>query len=295
MSEQPRAPGERALATAIAASLALAMVKFVVGVFSGSMVVLASAADSFADAAMSGLNRWGYRFARSPADSDHPWGHGKIEGALASGQGLLLFGIVVSLVASAVSRIANPVMPEVGLAAGVLVGSGAVSGALTWSLSRASAKDRSVVLQSDAAHYRVDLMTHAAAVAGLIAVGFTGLPWLDPVIAIAMAGLMGREAWRVLSEGAAELMDEALPPEDVAKVQAVLEHNADLVLDFHDLRTRRSGPRVFVEVHAELDPRMQLCDAHQLVQDICRQIREALPEARVLVHPDAGGLEDIVD
>jgi len=287
--------GESALGGAIVASAVLALVKFAVGVSTGSMVVLASAADSFADAAMSAINRWGYRFARTPADEEHPWGHGKIEGALASGQGLMLGGIVISLIASAISRMADPIMPEVGPAAGVLVLSAAVSGGLTWSLSRASAGERSVVLEADAAHYRVDLMTHAAAVVGLVVVGLTELPWLDPVIAIAMALLMAREAWSVFFEGMAEVMDQALPPEEQALVESVLAGNVDLVRDFHGLRTRRSGPRVFVEVHAVLEPDMRLADAHLLVQDIAGQIQSALPGARVLVHPDAGGLEDHIE
>ena len=287
--------GERALGGAIVASAALALVKFGVGVATGSMVVLASAADSFADAAMSGINRWGYRFARSPADAEHPWGHGKVEGALATGQGLMLGGIVISLIASAVSRIASPVMPEVGPAAGILVMSAAVSGALTWSLTRARAGERSVVLEADAAHYKVDLLTHGAAVAGLVVVGLTELPWLDPLIALGMALVMAREAWSVLTTGLAEVMDEALPPEELTLVEGVLARNVDLVREFHGLRTRRGGPRVFVEVHAVLEPDMRLADAHQLVQDIARQIQAALPESRVLVHPDAGGLHDHVD
>ena len=290
-----RGAGERALTIAISASGALAVLKLGVGVLSGSMVVLASAADSFADAAMSALNRWGYRLARSPADSDHPWGHGKIEGALAAGQGLMLWGIVASLSAGALTRLADPVMPELGVAVGVLILSGAVSGGLAWALLRASAGQRSLVLKSDAAHYQVDLLTHAAAVLGLVAVLGTGLAWLDPVIALVMASLMAREAWAVLRGGVAELMDEALPPEELAAVQAVLDRNAGRVLGFHDLRTRRGGPRAFVEVHAVLSPKLPLGEAHQLVQDICRQIRAALPGARVLVHPDAGGLEDIVE
>jgi len=290
--------GERALTGAMYASALLALVKFGVGVGTGSMVVLASAADSFADAAMSALNRWGYGFARAPADEGHPWGHGKIEGALATGQGLMLGGIVISLFASAVSRITSPVMPEVGPAAGILILSASVSGVLTWILTRASGSERSVVLGADAAHYKVDLLTHAAAVVGLIIVGLTELPWLDPLIAIGMAVFMAREAWSVFQEGIAEVMDEALPPGEQALVEAVLAEHVDLVREFHGLRTRRSGPRVFVEVHAVLEPDMRLADAHLLVQDIACQIQAALGEptgARVLVHPDAGGLDDRVD
>ncbi len=285
-----------ALKTAALVSAGLAALKCGAGLWTGSFAVLASAADSFADALMSAANAWGYQRARTPADEDHPYGHGKLEGAFAVGQGMLLLGIVVSLVISAgIGLVEGRAAPRTGPAIAVLALSGACAGLLTWLLSRAAREERSVVLEADRTHYRIDLLAAAGAIAGLVAVQVTGARWLDPAIGLFMALLMARDCLDVLRRGGAELLDEALPPEELAAVRAVLERNAPRVVEFHGLRTRRSGPLRFVEVHAVVDPRHPFGEVHALAQDLVAQIRAVLPDARVLVHPDAAGMEDLVD
>jgi ferrous-iron efflux pump FieF len=286
----------RTLQLASISSAALALVKFAGGLASGSMILMASAADSFADALMSALNWWGYRWSRKPADEDHPYGHGKLEGTLAVGQGMLLLGIVVSLVMTSIlGLVEGRRAPLVAPAVAVLLAGGLTSGALAILLTRRSRADRSVVLEADAAHYRMDLLAALAAIGGLALVESTGWAWLDPAACLVMSMLMVRDAYGVWRRGLAEIMDEALPAEDLALVEAVLAANAERVEGFHGLRTRRAGPVRFVEVHADMRPDVTLHDAHLIVEDIGRQVREALPESRVLVHPDAHGLEDSVD
>lgn len=288
------ATGGRPLAIAAGVSFALAGAKLALGLLSGSLTLLASAADSFADAAMSTLNAWGYRWARSPADDDHPFGHGKLEGVLSVGQGMLLIGILASLIVGSLLGLseARP-LPQIDLAVAGLIGGALVSALLTWSLHRASRQDDSLLIHADAAHYRLDFLAAVVAVAGLVAAGQLSLPWLDPVLCLVMAGLMLPDCLRLLRQGGAILLDEALPEEELTRVREVL---SGLDLPFHGLRTRRSGPLSFVEVHVALDPNTPLGDAHQLVQAIAADLREAISgEARVLVHPDAAGLADSID
>jgi cation diffusion facilitator family transporter len=273
----------------------LAAVKFGVGLFTGSLTVMASAADSLSDAMMSSANAWGYRMARDPADAEHPYGHGKFEGAMAVGQGMLLVGIACGLLAASVrDLVQGPDLRELTVAVWTLVASGGISGALALMLRRA-AKTSSVIVAADAAHYTVDLLAAAAGVAGLLVVEATGLRWLDAAVCAAAALLMVRASASVLRRGAAELLDEALPPEELALVEGVLEANAQRVVEVHGLRTRRSGPLRFVEVHVVLRPEQTFAEVHAVVQDIGDEIRSALPGSRVLVHPDALGMEDRVD
>lgn len=289
--------GARTLWLAASVSALLAVLKFVFGLLSGSLIVLASAADSFADALMSAANGWGYAQARVVADEDHPYGHGKLEGAFAVGQGMLLVGIVVTLVGSAVVRLAGgATLPRIDMAVATLVVSGLAAIALSVLLTRAADEERSVVLAADRAHYRVDALAAAAGVGGLLAAQAGGVPWLDPAVCLVMAVLMAQECAGVLRQGLAELLDEALPDDEVEQVRAVLERNQGRVTEFHGLRTRRGGPIRFVEVHAVFPGDSTLHDVHVVVQDIGAQIRAVIPgEARVLVHPDAEGLADAVD
>ncbi|MEZ6189380.1 MAG: cation diffusion facilitator family transporter [Planctomycetota bacterium] len=289
--------GQRSLTAAVVVAGALAVVKFAVGLLSGSLIVLASAADSFADTLMSAVNLWGYRHARTPADEEHPYGHGKIEGVLSAAQGMLLVGVVGSLVAASTAALTSGERqaPRVALGIVAIVVSGCVSFALSWILTHTPDEGRSVVVESDAAHYRVDFLTALAGVGGLLAVELTGLSWIDPAASLVMAAFMGIEAARVLRNAKAELLDEVLPEEEQALLEAVLERNRERVVAFHGLRTRRSGPLRFVEVHAVLPGTLSLADAHILTQGIGAELSAALPSCRVLVHPDAEGLYDRVD
>ena len=288
--------GLSSLKVAALASGVLAALKLGVGLASGSLAVLASAGDSFSDALMSSVNAWGYAHARTPADAEHPWGHGKFEGALAVAQGTLLLGIVVSLaVGAGVALVQGRAAPAVPLAVGALIGSGLCAAVLSRLLGRAAAQGGSVVVAADAAHYRTDLLAALAAILGLVGVELTGRAWLDPAASLLLVALMAREALSVVRRGLGELLDEALPPAEVALVQAALERHRPRVLGFHGLRTRRSGPHRFVEVHAAFDPELPLRQVHQVVVEIGRDVRAALPGSRVLVHPDAHGLPDPVD
>lgn len=292
-----RGSGQRNLRIAIAVAGALAAAKFAVGLVSGSLIVLASAADSFADMLMSSVNLWGYRQARTPADANHPYGHGKIEGVLSAAQGMLLVGVVGSLIAACVAALigGERQTPDVPLAVAAVAISGCASLGLSWILLHTPEEGSSAVVEADAAHYRVDFLTALAGILGLALVAFTGQGWIDPLTSLAMAGLMGLEALRVLRRSAAELLDEALPPDELATLQGVLDANRDRVLAIHGLRTRRSGPLRFVEVHLVLPADLPLGAAHELAEGIGDQLRGALTNCRVLVHPDAEGHADSVD
>lgn len=290
--------GERALRRAVLLSAVLTVLKYSFGIASGSMLLLASAADSFADACASGVNWWGYRYARIPADDDHPYGHGKVEAVLSAGQGMLLVGVAVSVFVGGVTGLLEGrVLPNAPLAAIGLAISVAASTVLWLNLARASRQEGGLVLQADAAHYRVDVLAGAGGLIGLGAVWATGWSWLDPALALPVALAILHDAWPVLRNAFSELLDEALPDDEQVRVERLLDDLTDQEeLVFHGLRTRRAGPLRFVEVHLALPPETPLGVAHALVQDIARQVREVLPgEARVLVHPDADGLDDAVD
>lgn len=288
------ASGGRPLAIAAGASFLLSGAKLTLGLLSGSLSLLASAADSFADAAMSTLNAWGYGWARTPADAEHPFGHGKLEGVLSVAQGMLLIGILASLVVGSLLGLAEArAVPQIDIAVAGLAGGALVSGLLTWWLQRASKADDSLLIHADAAHYRLDLFNALVAIVGLLLAGKFELPWLDPVLCLVLAAMMLPDCLGLLRSGGAVLLDEALPEAEVKRVRQVLD---GLDLAYHGLRTRRSGPLSFVEVHVTLDPRMPLGDAHGLVQAIAQDLRKVLDgQARVLVHPDAEGLSDATD
>lgn len=267
------------------------------GLVAGSLIVLAVAGDKLADAAMSALNRWAHGAARTGPDAEHPWGHGKIEAAMGLGQAALLTGIVASVLVSAVNDLRDPSPPpDIALSVAGLVLTGVVSVAISLVLARAARDDDALTLEADAAHYRVDALHTTGALIGIGLVGWTGQAWIDPLAAVVFAVFMGREAWQIGRRALDDLLDTALPADEVDAIRAVLDAHGDRVEGTPIVRTRKAGPQRFVEVHVDLDPERSLGEAHAFVQDLAAAIRDALPDnTRVLVHPDAAGRPDAVD
>jgi len=284
----PRA--RRALNRAIVGTLALGAGKAVAAGLTGSTALAASAADSITDGAITAANRWMLITAAQPADPGHPYGHGKAEALASLAQAVILGGVIAGITWRAVSHLVTPVeAPDAVPALGVVLASLVGSALLARSLRRAADATGSLVLRADAAHYQMDLASGAAVVVGLGLGTLTGSAIPDSLAALVVSGLMAREVWRIGQDAVGELMDQALPPDEQARLETVL---ASMPLrGWHDLRTRRSGPHRFVQVHVELDPGLTLGEAHAVADGVEAALRQAVPGCDPIVHVDvdAGG------
>ncbi|MSQ01137.1 MAG: cation transporter [Myxococcales bacterium] len=279
------------LAVAIVGTLALGGIKLTVALLTGSRAVLASAADSLGDAVISGVNLLMMRQAAEPPDEGHPWGHGKAE-ALASLTQALLLGLVVLVVArSAVLALwaGQSVVPDTGLA---LVGMGiSIVGSFLISayLMRAATRTGSLVLRADATHYRMDLFTGGAVIAGLLGTRLTGRAELDAIAALVVSTLMAREVWGLGREAVDELMDRPLPADEVRAMEAALGGLGGNVCSWHNLRTRRAGPMRFVQVHVTLPASISFAEAHAEAHRVEDALKAVLPNVDVIAHADVEG------
>jgi ferrous-iron efflux pump FieF len=278
-------------------TLLLGAVKLLVGLASGSQAVVASAADSLGDAVISGVNLLMMRQAAMPPDEGHPWGHGKAEALASLAQAVALSAvvgwIVVQGVNTLVGRGESP--PDTGPALAVMAVSMLGSAAISWHLGRAARSTGSLVLSADAVHYRMDLFTGAAVVIGLLAAWFTGWAEADAVASLVVSALMAREVWALGKEAIDELMDRPLPEEEAAQVANVLSAFGPRIRSWHDLRTRRSGPSRFVQVHVVLPPEISFAEAHRVTDDVEEALRAAIANLDVLVHADPDGEHDQTD
>lgn len=282
------------LVVAIVGTLLLGAIKLAVALFTGSTAVMASAADSLGDAVVSGVNLLMMRQAAMPADEGHPWGHGKAEALASLSQAVLLAGVVAGVVVSAVRALAaGPgALPDTNTA---LVGMAmSMTGSLLISayLERQARRTGSLVLKADATHYRMDLWTGAAVVAGLGASALTGRAEADAVAALVVSALMVREVWSLGREAVDELMDRPLPPAEVAELEAALRALGGNIRSWHDLRTRRAGPFRFVQVHVSLPPDITFAEAHAETHRVERALCAVLPNLDVIAHADLDGVAE---
>jgi cation diffusion facilitator family transporter len=251
----------------------------------GSVGVLSDALESSVNIVAAIFTAWAVGIASRPPDEGHPYGHDKAE-SLSSLLEALLIGVAAALViGAALERLSNPKPLEFSsLGIGLTVLASAINFWLGRYLVSVGRRFYSAALESDGQHVLSDVVTSVGVLAGVLLATWTQLPWLDPVLALGVAGLLFWTAYRLLRQHINSLMDAALEPQDIATVQAVLEQERSHYLEVHDLRTRFSGKRKFVDFHLIVPANLTVLESHTLCDRLETAIEAALPNSSVTIH-----------
>ena len=279
----------RLLRLATNASLGVASIlivsKAVAWWLSGSVSLLAGLTDSMLDGVASFLNLLAVRYALRPADDDHRYGHGKAEALAGMAQALFIGVSAVLIGVQAVERLKNPT-PLGDATVGIVVM--LLSLGLTVTLLMVQARvvrlTGSTAVRADSLHYRSDLLLNASILVALVLARF-GWPQVDAYFGLGIALYILWSALQIARESSAILMDKELPGE-VSEQMMTLVCAVPGVQGAHDLRTRVSGNRWFVQVDLELPGTLTLTEAHVLCDAAAAAIRREYPKAEVLVHAD---------
>jgi cation diffusion facilitator family transporter len=261
--------------------------KIGIGLAFGSVAVLGDGVDSAEDVVASAIAFFTVRLAMQPADESHPYGHGKAESLAAMSQAALIAAGAAFIIVMAIYRLATGGV-EIGVAPSLItMGVTVVAnlGVAAYSL-RAAKISGSVAIASDARHLLTNVVQAATVIAGLALVSITGSHAFDPAVALLLAAYLLWIAFRILGAALSELVDSALPEDEVARLEECLRHEAHGVRGFHALRTRKSGREKHIDVHVLLDPTLSVSDAHRRVEDIERDVRELIPGSVVSIHID---------
>jgi ferrous-iron efflux pump FieF len=287
--EEQALPGRAVAAarTSVVLASALAGAKLLAVVLTGSIALAASFFDSLTDVFASTVNLVAVRIGSRAADAEHRYGHGKAEGLAGMFQGAVIgFSGLYLVVESGRRLIVGSRVEHEDWGVAVMAVSLVASLWISRYLRRAAAQTGSVALAADRVHYASDVWMNSAVLCALIAVRTTGLAWIDPVAGLVVAGVVLRSSAGVIKSSLDELMDRELPEDVVATVRAAVAAAVPEVREMHDLRTRRAGPRRFVDVHVSLDRTLSFPDAHRLSERVAKAISDALPGAQVQVHAD---------
>lgn len=298
MQAQAVESGDRArlMRLAGAASVTVAVILIVLKAWayaaSGSVALLGSLADSLLDLAASLITLLAVRFALTPADREHRFGHGKSEGVAGLVQALIVAGSALYVGIEAVRRLLAPQPLEAPAAA---LGTLAVSLLLTLALfalqRHVIAKTGSLAIAADSVHYQADILTNIALLAGLFASYRLGWHLLDPLLGLFVVAVILWSVRRIAVEALDVLLDRELPASARRRIETIIA-NHPAVLGFHDVRTRSSGHTEFIQLHLELDPELTLLEAHSISDEVARAVRKAFPRAEVLIHVDPYGLTE---
>lgn len=279
--------------SSIAAALGLTGLKIIIGVWSGSLGILAEAAHSGMDLLAALVTYVAVRLSGKPPDSDHPYGHGKVEHLSALFEALLLLLTCAWIIRESVDRLAGRrVLVEASVwTFAVMAVSIVVDVVRSRMLFRVAAKHGSQALLADALHFQTDIWSSAVVILGLagvrIATWFPGLGFFqktDAVAALLVAGLVSVVSVRLGMRTIEGLMDTS-PSGAAERIKAKVETIRE-VMDCHAVRVRHSGPRYFVDLHVTLDGRQPLHDAHAVTERVEQMVSEVLPGADVTVHPE---------
>jgi cation diffusion facilitator family transporter len=282
-------PKQQTTTTLAAGSVAVGVLvlalKFGAWYVTGSVALYSDALESLVNVAAGIVLLVAVWYGGRPADSNHPYGHGKAEYF-----SVVLEGVFIILAALAILREAylDIRMPEaisapwLGLAIAVLASIG--NGAWGYVLVREGKSRNSPALTADGVHLYTDVATTAGVIVGLILAVVTGWTILDPILAIIVAVNIIWAGWRVIRVSIGGLMDEALPPEMLEHIRTVISENADGALEAHDVRTRQAGPRTFIEFHLVVPGNMPVSQSHDICDRIERALRAAVPESSVTIH-----------
>jgi cation diffusion facilitator family transporter len=281
------------LKLSIAVAMATIALKTGAWWLTGSVGLLSDAMESVVNLAGAMFALWMVTVAARPPDEDHPFGHHKAEYFSSGFEGVLIFIAALAIIWAAGSRLMAP-QPLERLSLGLMLSviSSAMNGALAWAMLKKAREHRSMALEADARHLFTDVWTSAGVVLGLLAAAATGWLWLDPVIAIAVAGNVAREGISLVRRSADGLMDRALDPQAQQQIDEVLksfEHPQ--TLRFDHLNTRRAGQRLFVDMHMHMPPNWSLQRAAALRTSVEQALMAAVPGLRATIQLLPMGVE----
>ncbi len=223
--------------------------------------------------------------AARPPDEDHPFGHHKAEYFSSGFEGVLIFAAALAIVWAAGERLWVPQpIGSLGIGLTLSVISSAMNGALAYSMLKKAREHRSMALEADARHLFTDVWTSVGVVLGLLAVAGTGWLWLDPLIAIAVAGNVAREGFSLIRRSADGLMDRAVEPEVIQQIDEVLAgFTHPNTLRFDHISTRRAGQRRFVDMHMHMPAGWSLQRAAALRTSVEQALMSAVPGLRATI------------
>jgi cation diffusion facilitator family transporter len=218
-------------------------------------------------------------------DDDHNFGHDKAEYFSSGIEGGLIFAAAIGIVWSAIPRLIEPrAIEQITLGIVLTVAASAANALCAWVMLRAAKVHRSITLEADARHLLTDVWTSAGVLAGIVVANATGWARLDPLVAIGVAVHIVWIGWSLIKRSFDGLMDRAIPATEQDKLIEVLERYKAQGCDYHQLRTRQSGKRSFIDVHLLVPGTTSVLDGHDVVERLEAEVRALLPHVEVLTH-----------
>lgn len=274
-----------AASLSILSNFLLIALKIVVGIISGSVSIVSEAIHSFMDLLASFIAFFSLRISDKPADSKHPYGHGKFENISGVAEAFLIFIAAGWIIYEAVKKLIHPEpIGSLWIGVGVMAVSALVNILVSRKLYKVAREADSIALEADALHLKTDVYTSAGVAVGLLLILITGYHFLDSVVAILVALLILIEAFQLFLKAYGPLLDTTLPEEEVQAIHQIISGFCDDQFSYHNLRTRKAGNYSYVDFHLNLPSQMTVKEAHDLCDLIEQKIKHHFQLMEVTIH-----------
>jgi cation diffusion facilitator family transporter len=269
----------------LAAAVATILLKLAAWYLTGSVGLLSDALESVVNVVAAGATLWLLYLSARPPDDRYAYGYSKAEYFASAFEGALILVAAVAIAWTATVRLLHPqALEQIGVGIAVSLVATAINFVVARLLLKAAMRHNSIALEADSHHLMTDVWTSVGVVAAVVAVGFTGWQWLDPIIALAVAVNIVFTGVSLLRRSAFGLMDQALPPERVERIHAVLDRYRSEHVEFHAIRTRAAAGRSFVSLHVLVPGAWTVKEGHDLVERLEQDVATTVPGTTMFTH-----------
>jgi ferrous-iron efflux pump FieF len=276
----------KALLFPIIASTILLLIKSYGWFATDSLSILSSLLDSTFDLIVSILNILALIYASKPPDNEHRFGHNSMEDIVGLIQATFVGASGVFIIYEAIRRFINPEQIreyETGIL--VMFVSLIVALAIVIYQKITFRKTKSIIVESDMMHYMTDFLINGSIIISLFLVSKTGIEIIDPILATLIAIYIIHAALKIGKRSFNHLMDHELDDDEREKIKELVYKDKN-IKGHHAFKTRRSGSRVFIQIHIELDKKLSLEEGHDIADRLEKKLGKAWEPAEIIIHTD---------
>ena len=270
----------------VAVNLVLTITQIAAGILGKSQGLIADGIHSLSDLVADFVVLLASHHSQKDADEDHPYGHQRFETAASLVLGMLLLGVGLGMLWSAVGKLQTPEsIQTVHILALYVAGGALIAKELLFRYMLAAAKRvKSSMLVANAWHARSDAASSLVVGIGIIG-NLAGYPILDPIAALIVGFMVTRMGWGFSWDAMHDLMDRAVDEQEVQAIRATLLETPG-VSGVHDVRTRKMGDMVVVDAHIEVDATLSVEAGHDIAVDARQRVLRRHRVLNLMTHVD---------
>lgn len=268
----------------------LIVLKVVAGIYTGSVSIISEAIHSALDLVAAIIAFFAVRISDKPADTEHPFGHGKYENISGVIEALLIFAAAIWIIFEALDKLLHKghLVSTNALSLGIIVMfiSGIINFFVSRRLYKVAKQTDSIALEADALHLKTDVYTSLGVGFGLLLIELTGYHFLDPIIALLVAVFIISEAYQMLIKSVNPLLDSSLNIDELTMVENALKNNINNNCTYSELKTRKSGAIYFIQFRLQIPLNTTLSNAVKLRNKLELNIKKSIKQCDLIIQLD---------